>query len=119
MKLFFSNFFQFAQIGLLELSQKVGELWDNTIGYLNAIGEGIGTSLSGGTFSEGFDFARERTKREAEETAKKLQKSTRPPLPESKRTSQSLRTALPLSVNASQKSTRINLWVKVLSLMKV
>ena len=35
-----------------------------------AIGEGIGTSLSGGTFSEGFDFARERTKREAEETAK-------------------------------------------------
>jgi hypothetical protein len=69
-KLFFSNFFQFAQIGLLELSQKVGELWDNTIGYLNAIGEGIGTSLSGGTFSEGFDFARERTKREAEETAK-------------------------------------------------
>ena len=69
-KLFFSNFFQFAQIGLLQLSQKVGELWDNTIGYLNAIGEGIGTSLSGGTFSEGFDFARERTKREAEETAK-------------------------------------------------
>ncbi len=69
-KLFFSNFFQFAHIGLLQLSQKVGELWDNTIGYLNAIGEGIGTSLSGGTFSEGFDFARERTKREAEETAK-------------------------------------------------
>lgn len=69
-KLFFSNFFQFAQIGLLQLSQKVGELWDNTVGYLNAIGEGIGTSLSGGTFSEGFDFARERTKREAEETAK-------------------------------------------------
>ena len=69
-KLFFSNFFQFAQIGLLQLSQKVGELWDNTIGYLNAIGEGIGTSLSGGTFSEGFDFAQERTKREAEETAK-------------------------------------------------
>ena len=69
-KLFFSNFFQFAQIGLLELSQKVGELWDNTIGYLNAIGEGIGTSLSGGTFSEGFDFAREKTKREAEQTAK-------------------------------------------------
>ena len=69
-KLFFSNFFQFAQIGLLQLSQKVGELWDNTIGYLNAIGEGIGTSLSGGTFSEGFDFAREKTKREAEHTAK-------------------------------------------------
>ena len=69
-KLFFSNFFQFAQIGLLQLSQKVGELWDNTIGYLNAIGEGIGTSLSGGTFSEGFDFAREKTKREAEQTAK-------------------------------------------------
>ena len=69
-KLFFSNFFQFAQIGLLQLSQKVGELWDNTIGYLNAIGEGIGTSLSGGTFSEGFDFAREKTKREAEPTAK-------------------------------------------------
>jgi hypothetical protein len=45
-KLFFSNFFQFAQIGLLQLSLKVGELWDNTIGYLNAIGEGIGTSLS-------------------------------------------------------------------------
>jgi hypothetical protein len=69
-KLFFSNFFQFAQIGLLQLSQKVGELWDNTIGYLNAIGEGIGTSLSGGTFSEGFDFAREKIKREAEQTAK-------------------------------------------------
>lgn len=69
-KLFFSNFFQFAQIGLLQLSQKVGELWDNTIGYLNAIGEGIGTSLSGGTFSEGFVFAREKTKREAEQTAK-------------------------------------------------
>lgn len=69
-KLFFSNFFQFAQIGLLQFSQKVGELWDNTIGYLNAIGEGIGTSLSGGTFSEGFVFAREKTKREAEQTAK-------------------------------------------------
>ena len=69
-KLFFSNFFQFAQIGLLKLSQKIGELWDNTVGYLNAIGEGIGTSLSGGTFSEGFAFRRERTKREAEETAK-------------------------------------------------
>lgn len=69
-KLFFSNFFQFAQIGLLQLSQKVGELWDNTIGYLNAIGEGIGSALSGGEFSKGFDFAREKTKREAEETAK-------------------------------------------------
>ena len=69
-KLFFSNFFQFAQIGLLQLSQKVGELWDNTIGYLNAIGEGIGSALSGGEFSRGFDFAREKTKREAEETAK-------------------------------------------------
>ena len=69
-KLFFSNFFQFAQIGLLKLSQKIGELWDNTVGYLNAIGEGIGTSLSGGTFSEGFANRRERTKREAEEAAK-------------------------------------------------
>lgn len=69
-KLFFSNFFQFAQIGLLELSQKVGELWDNTIGYLNAIGEGIGSALSGGEFSRGFDAARAQTKREAEETAK-------------------------------------------------
>lgn len=69
-KLFFSNFFQFAQIGLLQLSQKVGELWDNTIGYLNAIGEGIGSALSGGEFSRGFDFARKKTKREAEETAK-------------------------------------------------
>lgn len=69
-KLFFSNFFQFAQIGLLQLSQKVGELWDNTIGYLNAIGEGIGSALSVGEFSRGFDFAREKTKREAEETAK-------------------------------------------------
>ena len=69
-KLFFSNFFQFAQIGILELSQKVGKLWDNTVGYLNAIGEGIGSALSGGEFSRGFDFAREKTKREAEETAK-------------------------------------------------
>ena len=69
-KLFFSNFFQFAQIGLLKLSQKIDELWDNTVGYLNAIGEGIGTSLAGGTFSEGFANRRERTKREAEETAK-------------------------------------------------
>lgn len=69
-KLFFSNFFQFAQIGLLQLSQKVGELWDNTVGYLNAVGEGIGSALSGGEFSRGFDFAREKTKREAEETAK-------------------------------------------------
>ena len=69
-KLFFSNFFQFAQIGLLKLSQKIGELWDNTVGYLNAIGEGIGTSLAGGTFSEGFANRRERTKREAEEAAK-------------------------------------------------
>ena len=40
------------------------------MGYLNAIGEGIGTSLSGGTFSEGFANRRERTKREAEEAAK-------------------------------------------------
>ncbi len=69
-KLFFSNFFQFAQIGILELSQKVGKLWDNTVGYLNAVGEGIGSALSGGEFSRGFDFAREKTKREAEETAK-------------------------------------------------
>ena len=69
-KLFFSNFFQFAQIGLLKLSQKIGELWDNTVGYLNAIGEGIGTSLWGGSFSEGFANRRERTKREAEEAAK-------------------------------------------------
>ena len=69
-KLFFSNFFQFAHIGLLKLSQKIGELWDNTVGYLNAIGEGIGTSLAGGTFSEGFANRRERTKREAEEAAK-------------------------------------------------
>ena len=69
-KLFFSNFFQFAQIGLLKLSQKIGELWDNTVGYLNAIGEGIGTSLAGGSFSEGFANRRERTKREAEEAAK-------------------------------------------------
>lgn len=69
-KLFFSNFFQFVQIGLLQLSQKVGELWDNTIGYLNAIGEGIGSALSGGEFSRGFDAARTQTKRESEETAK-------------------------------------------------
>lgn len=69
-KLFFSNFFQFAQIGLLELSQKVGELWDNTVGYLNAVGEGIGSALSSGEFSRGFDAARAQTKREAEETTK-------------------------------------------------
>lgn len=69
-KLFFSNFFQFAQIGLLQLSQKVGELWDNTVGYLNAVGEGIGSALSGGEFSRGLDAARAQTKREAEETAK-------------------------------------------------
>lgn len=69
-KLFFSNFFQFAQIGLLQLSQKVGELWDNTVGYLNAVGEGIGSALSGGEFSRGIDAARAQTKREAEETAK-------------------------------------------------
>ena len=69
-KLFFSNFFQFAQIGILELSQKVGKLWDNTVGYLNAVGEGIGSALSGGEFSRGLDAARAQTKREAEETAK-------------------------------------------------
>lgn len=69
-KLFFSNFFQFAQIGILELSQKVGKLWDNTVGYLNAVGEGIGSALSGGEFSRGIDAARAQTKREAEETAK-------------------------------------------------
>ena len=69
-KLFFSNFFQFAQIGILELSQKVGKLWDNTVGYLNAVGEGIGSALSGSEFSRGFDAARAQTKREAEETAK-------------------------------------------------
>ncbi|MBQ3776154.1 MAG: hypothetical protein II847_08520, partial [Ruminobacter sp.] len=69
-KLFFFNFFQFSQIGLLKLSQKIGELWDNTVGYLNAIGEGIGTLLAGGSFSEGFANRRERTKREAEEAAK-------------------------------------------------
>lgn len=45
-------------------------MWDNTVGYLNAVGEGIGSALSGGEFSRGFDFAREKTKREAEETAK-------------------------------------------------
>ena len=55
---------------MLKLSQKIGELWDNTGGYLDAIGEGIGTSLAGGSFSEGFANRRERTKREADEGAK-------------------------------------------------
>ena len=69
-KLFFSHFFQFAQIGILQLSQKVGELWDNTIGVLNAIGEGIGSSLSGGDFTSAYTNARNQTKKEAEANAK-------------------------------------------------
>lgn len=69
-KLFFSHFFQFAQIGLLELSQKVGQLWDNTIGVLNAIGEGIGSSLAGGDFFNSYEYARNQTQKEAERTAK-------------------------------------------------
>ena len=69
-KLFFSHFFQFAQIGILQLSQKVGELWDNTIGVLNAIGEGIGSSLSGGDFTSAYANARNQTKKEAEANAK-------------------------------------------------
>ena len=69
-KLFFSHFFQFAQIGILQLSQKVGELWDNTIGVLNAIGEGIGSSLSGGDFTTAYANARNQTKKEAEVNAK-------------------------------------------------
>src|SRR5574344_95116 len=69
-KLFFSHCFQVAQKGLLELSQKVGQLWDNTIGVLNAIGEGIGSSLAGGDFFDSYEYARNQTQKEAERTAK-------------------------------------------------
>ncbi|WP_406037196.1 hypothetical protein [Succinimonas sp.] len=69
-KLFFSKFFQFAQIGILQLSQKVGELWDNTIGVLNAIGAALGSSFSGGDFTTAYYNARNQTKKEAEKNAK-------------------------------------------------
>lgn len=74
-KIFFTHFFEFAQIGLLELSQNVGELWDNTVGVLNAIGEGIGNALSGGDFTEGYYFSRRKTEKEAEQ-ALQIYKST-------------------------------------------
>ncbi len=69
-KLFFSNFFQFAQIGFLKISECASSLWDNTIGVLNAIGSGIGSTLSGGDFTNGYLSARNQTEKEAAETAK-------------------------------------------------
>lgn len=68
-KLFFSHFFQFAQIGFLKLSQQIGKLWDNTVGVLNAIGEGIGSALSGGDYVSGYLYARKQTEKEANKTA--------------------------------------------------
>ena len=68
-KLFFSYFFQFAQIGFLKLSQQIGKLWDNTVGVLNAIGEGIGSALSGGDYVSGYLYARKQTEKEANKTA--------------------------------------------------
>lgn len=76
-KLFFSNFFKFCQIGLLEVAKLVRNVWDNTVGVLDAFKTALGSAFTGGDFVKAYKAQREATKKEGEQFEKEIRLTQR------------------------------------------
>lgn len=68
---FLSQFFKFARVGFMEnVAKPASTAWSSISGGLTAIGEGLGTSLSGGNFFDAYNNSLNRNADEMIETAK-------------------------------------------------
>lgn len=68
---FLSQFFNFARVGFMEnVAKPAATAWGAISGGLTAIGEGLGTSLSGGNFFDAYNNSLNRNADEMIETAK-------------------------------------------------
>ena len=68
---FLSQFFNFARVGFMEnVAKPAATAWGSISGGLTAIGEGLGTSLSGGNFFDAYNNSLNRNADEMIETAK-------------------------------------------------
>lgn len=70
---FLSQFFNFARVGFLEdVAKPAAKAWGAISGGLTAIGEGLGTSLSGGNFFDAYNNSLNRNANEIIQTQKEL-----------------------------------------------
>lgn len=68
---FLSQFFKFARVGFMEnVAKPASTAWGSISGGLTAIGEGLGSALSGGNFFESYNRSLNRNADEMIETAK-------------------------------------------------
>lgn len=70
---FLSQFFNFARVGFLEdVAKPAAKAWGAISGGLTAIGEGLGSSLSGGNFFDAYNNSLNRNANEMIQTQKEL-----------------------------------------------
>lgn len=70
---FLSQFFNFARVGFLEdVAKPAAKAWGAISGGLTAIGEGLGSSLSGGNFFDAYNNSLNRNANEIIQTQKEL-----------------------------------------------
>ena len=70
---FLSQFFNFARVGFLEdMAKPAAKAWGAISGGLTAIGEGLGSSLSGGNFFDAYNNSLNRNANEIIQTQKEL-----------------------------------------------
>lgn len=70
---FLSQFFNFARAGFLEdVAKPAAKAWGSISGGLTAIGEGLGTALSGGNFFDAYNNSLNRNADEMIQTQKEL-----------------------------------------------
>lgn len=70
---FLSQFFNFARVGFLEdVAKPAAKAWGAISGGLTAIGEGLGSSLSGGNFFESYNRSLNKNADEMIQTQKEL-----------------------------------------------
>lgn len=70
---FLSQFFNFARVGFMEnVAKPAATAWGAISGGLTAIGEGLGTSLSGGNFFDAYNNSLNRNANEIIQTQKEL-----------------------------------------------
>lgn len=70
---FLSQFFNFARVGFLEdVAKPAAKAWGAISGGLTAIGEGLGSSLSGGNFFDAYNNSLNRNANELIQTQKEL-----------------------------------------------
>lgn len=70
---FLSQFFNFARVGFMEnVAKPAAKAWGAISGGLTAIGEGLGSSLSGGNFFDAYNNSLNRNANEIIQTQKEL-----------------------------------------------